>query len=41
MLRRLRQSPQTASPPSYQADPEVYRVIFKDENFRASNPSAS
>jgi hypothetical protein len=22
------------SPPSYQADPDVYKVIFEDENFR-------
>jgi hypothetical protein len=25
---------QTTSPPSYQADPDVYKVIFEDANFR-------
>jgi hypothetical protein len=25
---------QTASPPSYQGDPDVYKVIFEDQNFR-------
>jgi hypothetical protein len=25
---------QTASPPTYQGDPDVYKVIFEDQNFR-------
>lgn len=25
---------QATSPPSYQADPDVYKVIFEDQNFR-------